>query len=140
LFKGSLFLFLDSCTASLPVKIACQTVCPNPTPKPFCQLRKTVNLWPGQIPGERQVHLSDILCSHVCSAGVNMCLHPFHQKKLPCQDFLCLSCVCFWHWGVINFNNWNLQRTRTEVIVIQAPLNHRNTLVTRTMRNFCPLP
>jgi hypothetical protein len=31
-----------------------------------------------------------------------MCLHPFDQKKLPCQDFLCLSCVYFWHWRVFN--------------------------------------
>jgi hypothetical protein len=73
-----------------------QTACPNPSPKPFCQLEKTVNLWPGQIPGEGQVQLHQgykkktlpaILCSRVCSAGVSTGLHPFDQKKLPCQDF-----------------------------------------------------
>jgi hypothetical protein len=29
---------------------------------------------------------------------------PFDQKKLPCQDFLCVSCVCFPHWRVFNSN------------------------------------
>jgi hypothetical protein len=33
-----------------------------------------------------------------------MCLHPFDQKILPCQDFLCLSCVCFQYWRVFNAN------------------------------------
>jgi hypothetical protein len=31
-------------------------------------------------------------------------LHLFDQKKLPCQDFLCLSCVRFWHRRVFNSN------------------------------------
>jgi hypothetical protein len=34
-----------------------------------------------------------------------MCLHPFDQKKLPCQDFVYLSCVFFWHQRVFNSNN-----------------------------------
>jgi hypothetical protein len=32
--------------------------------------------------------LAAILCSRVSSAGVSTGLHPFDQKKLPCQDFL----------------------------------------------------
>jgi hypothetical protein len=77
-------------------------------------LRKSENLWPEQIPSEEQVQLrqgykeeplSAILCLHVCSAGVNTCLHAFDQKKLPCQDFLCLLYVCFQHWRrVFNSN------------------------------------
>jgi hypothetical protein len=114
LFKGFLFLLPDSCTAPLPTKIAHQTVCPNPSPKPFSQSRKTVQLWPGQTPGEGQVQLhkgykerplSAILCLCVCSAGVSTCLHPFDQKKSPCQDFLCLSCVCFQDYRVFNSNS-----------------------------------
>jgi hypothetical protein len=101
LLKGFPFLLLDSCTAPMSMKIAHQITCPNPSPKPFGQSRKIVNLWPGQIPGKGQVQLcqekplTTILCSHVHSADVNTCLHPFDQKKLPCQDFLCLPCVCF---------------------------------------------
>jgi hypothetical protein len=95
------------------MKIAHQITCPNPSPKPFSKSGKIVNLWPGQIPGKGQVQLrqgykekplSTILCSLVQSAGVNMCLHPFDQKKLPCQDFLCFLCVCFWHQRVFNSN------------------------------------
>jgi hypothetical protein len=33
-----------------------------------------------------------------------MGLYPFDQKKLPCQDFLCLL-VCFQHQSVFNPNN-----------------------------------
>jgi hypothetical protein len=40
---------------------------------------------------------------------VSTCLHPFDQKKFPCQDFLCLSCVCFWHQWVFNSNNLGVQ-------------------------------
>jgi hypothetical protein len=51
--------------------------------------------------GYEKKPLSAILCSCVCSAGVNSCLYP---KKLPCQDFLCLLCVCFQHWRIFNSN------------------------------------
>jgi hypothetical protein len=80
---------------------------------PFIQSGKTVNLWPGQIPGEGQVQLrqgykeeplSAILCLRACLARVSTCLHPLDQEKLPCQDFLSLF-VCFWHWRVVNSKN-----------------------------------
>jgi hypothetical protein len=34
-----------------------------------------------------------IWCLCVHSAGASTCLHPFDQKKLPCQDFLSLVCL-----------------------------------------------
>jgi hypothetical protein len=91
-----LFLLPDSCTASLPAKIALQITCPNPSPKPFSQSRKIVNLWPGQIPGKGKVQLYQgykekplltILCSHVCSAVVNTCLYPFDQGNCLVRIF-----------------------------------------------------
>jgi hypothetical protein len=47
--KGSYFFF------RILVQLHC--LCPDPFPKPFSQSRKTVNLRPGQIPGEGQVQL-----------------------------------------------------------------------------------
>jgi hypothetical protein len=50
--KGPCFFF------RIPVWLHClPTACPNPSPKPFSQSGNTVNLWPGQIPGEGQVRL-----------------------------------------------------------------------------------
>jgi hypothetical protein len=108
--KGSCFFFWIFVQPHCPQNCP-QIVCPNPSPKPFSQSRKIVNLWPGQIPGEGQVQLWQgykekpllaILCSRVSSTGVSTCLHSFDQKELPCQDFLCLLSVCFWHWRVFN--------------------------------------
>jgi hypothetical protein len=113
LFKGILLLLPDSCIAPLPAKNAYQITCPNPFLKPFSQSKKIVNFWPGQIPGEGQVQLCQgykeepllaILWLCVCSAGVSMCSHTFDQKKLPCQDFLCVLCICFQHQRVFNSN------------------------------------
>jgi hypothetical protein len=135
LFKESLFLLLDSCPAPLSTKLHTLT---HP-PKPFSQSRE---IWPGQIPGEGQVQLHQgykeepllvIVCSCVHSAGVNTCLHPFDQKKLPCQDFLCLSCVCFRHQRVIN-SNTSLQKRYpfSPSWIPRNPVLHRFRVMTDT--------
>jgi hypothetical protein len=79
-------------------------VCPKLSPKSLRQSREIVNLWPGQIPGEGQVWLSQgykeeplsaISCMSICLVGVSTCL----------VEIFCLLCVCFWHKRVINSNN-----------------------------------
>jgi hypothetical protein len=94
--------------------IACQTICPSPSPKPFSQLREIVILWPGQIPGKGQVQLrqgykkeplSAILCLCVCLAGVSTCLHPLIKRNCLVKIF-CLLCVFFGHWRVFNSNTF----------------------------------
>jgi hypothetical protein len=96
------------CFFWIPVQLRCPPNCmPNPSRKPFSQSGTTVNLWPGQIPGEEQVRLSHgykeeppsaILCLYVCSAGVSTCLHPLDQEKIALSRFS-LSLVC------LNSNN-----------------------------------
>jgi hypothetical protein len=90
--------------------IARQTVCPNPSPKPFSQSGKTVNFWPGQILGEGQVQLhqkykeeplSAILCLCVCLAGVSTCLHHLDQEKIALSRFS-VSCVSVFGTGELS--------------------------------------
>jgi hypothetical protein len=53
----------------------------------------TFDLYKSQVRG-RYNCIRDIRRNHhwpFCSAGMNTCLQPFDQKKLPCQDFVCLS-------------------------------------------------
>jgi hypothetical protein len=42
--KDPCFFFQILVQATFPMKIACQTVCPNPSPKPFSQSREIVNI------------------------------------------------------------------------------------------------
>jgi type 1 glutamine amidotransferase len=48
-----------------------------------------------------------------------MCLHPFDQKKLPCQDFLCLPCVWFRHWRVFNSNKGAARQEKAVVAPVR---------------------
>jgi hypothetical protein len=112
LFKAFLFLLPGSCIAPLTTKNACQITCQNPSPKPFTQSREIVNLWPGQIPGKGQVQLcqgyKDYFVNYfvlTCPLSWSECMLAFDQKKLVCQDFLCLSWVCFQHQRAFISNN-----------------------------------
>jgi hypothetical protein len=53
---------------------------------------------------------------------VIVCLHPFDQKKLPCQDFLSLFCVCFWHRRVFNSNNEKRSNMKVKENVLADPI------------------
>jgi hypothetical protein len=96
--KGPCFLYNS---------IACQTAGPNPSPKPFSQSGKTVNLWPWQIPGEGQ----DIRRSHcqpfytfVLLSGSEHMLAPSWSKENCLVKIFGLLGVCFQHRRVITSN------------------------------------
>jgi hypothetical protein len=115
--KGPCFLYNS---------LACHSACPNPSPKPVSLSGKTVNLWPGQIPGEGQIHLrhgckeslSAILCLCISLAGVSTCLHPLDQEKIALSRFsvsrvsvlgtggLLLTTI----WGFIQDSTFHLRR------------------------------
>jgi hypothetical protein len=97
--KGSFFfvwvLIQPHCLWKLPTKLHALT-------HPLSVLANWERLWTSDL-DKSQVRgryncIRDVRRSHswtfcVCSAGVNMCLHTFGQKKLPCQDFLSLMCL-----------------------------------------------
>jgi hypothetical protein len=104
---GDLYFLKDSCfffrilvQPHCPQKFPAKLRAPNPSPRSFSQSRKTVNLWPGQIPDKGQVQLrqgykkplSTILCSRLISWSEYV-LAPFWSKEIALSR-LSLSLLC----------------------------------------------
>jgi hypothetical protein len=105
---GSLFLLLDSCTAPLPMKIAHQIACPNPSLLANQERLWTFDLDKSQVRG-RYNCIRDIRRSHCQSFCACVLLrgseYMLDQGKISLSRFSVFCVSCFRHWRVINSNS-----------------------------------